>query len=99
MTSFEVDPDVLGSVADGLLASVDVARQVKDHRDSLKALASDAGDDTAQHAIHHFLDEWAYGCGCLIEDAEQMADRLGQTSRAYLETESKVTQAATIDGS
>jgi len=93
-TRFEVDPAVLGDVADGLLASVGVARQVKDHRDSLKVLAGDAGDTTAQDAIEQFLETWSHGCGCLIEDAEQMADRLGQTSKAYLETESKITQAA-----
>jgi hypothetical protein len=98
VTRFEVDPSVLGGVASELLASVSVAKQVKDHRDSLKAMADNAGDGTAQGAIGHFLDKWSYGCGCLIHDAEQMADRLSQTSKAYLETEGKITQAATVDG-
>jgi hypothetical protein len=97
MTRFEVDPDVLGDVAQGLLDSVEVARQVKDHGDSLKSMASDTGDDTAKGAIEHFIGEWSYGCGCLIEDAEQMADRLHQTSAAYLETETSITEAATVD--
>jgi hypothetical protein len=95
MTRFEVDPAVLADVAAGLHTSVEVARDVKHHRDSLKALASDAGDEAAQHAMHHFLDKWAYGCGCLVKDAEDMADRLRQVSQAYLDTESKITQAAT----
>jgi hypothetical protein len=98
MTRFEVDPSVLGTVASELLSSVAVARQVKDDRDSLKAMANDTGDGDAQEAIGHFLDKWSYGCGCLIEDAEQMADRLQQTSAAYLETETKITEAATVDG-
>jgi hypothetical protein len=97
MTRFEVEPDVLGDVAQGLLDSVRVARQVKDHGDSLKALASDAGDETAKHAMEHFIGRWSYGCGCLIEDAEQLADRLKQTSAAYLETETSITKAATVD--
>jgi hypothetical protein len=97
VTRFEVEPDVLGDVAQGLLDSVAVARQVKDHGDSLKALAGDAGDETAKHAMEHFIGRWAYGCGCLIEDAEQMADRLKQTSAAYLETETSITEAATVD--
>ena len=97
MTRFEVEPDVLGDVAQGLLDSVEVARQVMDHGDSLKALAADAGDETAKNAIEHFIGEWSYGCGCLIEDAEQMADRLRQTSAAYLETETSITEAATVE--
>lgn len=97
MTRFEVDPDVLGDVGQGLLDSVEVARQVKDHGDSLKALANDAGDDAAKSAMEHFIGRWSYGCGCLIEDAEQMADRLNQTSTAYLETETSIAEAATVD--
>lgn len=98
MARLEVDPDVLGDVASGLLRSVEVARQVKDHGDSLKSMASDAGDDDAKHAIEHFIGRWAYGCGCLIEDAEQMANRLNQTSKAYLETETSIAKAASVDG-
>lgn len=97
MTTFEVDPALLGDIGAGLLDSVEVARQVKHDGDALKALASDAGDDTAKDAIEHFIGRWSYGCGCLIEEAEQIADRLQQTSAAYQETETSITEAATVE--
>jgi hypothetical protein len=94
MPLIEVDPDSLGGVADRLLRSVEVAEEVKDHAGSLKDLAQDCGHGALREAVHSFLDAWGYGCGCLMEDARQVADRLAKTTRAYLDTEAKISQTA-----
>jgi sRNA-binding protein len=90
----EVDTDILGTVARRLTDSVEVARQIRDDRDSLSAYADAAGHDQLREAIRSFLDRWAYGCGCLVEDANQVADRLGRTATVYAETEATIAEAA-----
>lgn len=88
----EVDPHVLGQVAARLTEAVGVAREVEDRRDVLKSYSADAGDEALRSAVESFLDAWGYGCGCLVEDAEQLAERLGHTSRLYLEMESGIAE-------
>ncbi len=94
MPFIEVDPAVLGQVANRLLESVEVAHQVTENRDSLKALIEDAGHEGVRAAIGSFLDRWAYGCECLTEDALQVADRLAKTSKLYIKTEETIVRAA-----
>lgn len=94
MPFIEVDPGMLGQVAQRLIDSVEVARQVKDDRGALTDHVDAAGHDGLREAIHSFLDSWAYGCGCLIEDANQVANRLAQTTKVYIETEATIAQAA-----
>ncbi len=94
MPFIEVDPALLGQVAHRLLESVEVAHQVEDNSKSLNACANDVGHDGVRAAIGSFLDRWAYGCGCLTEDARQVADRLAKTTKLYIETEETVAKAA-----
>ncbi len=94
MPFIELDPTSLGGVADRLLRSVEVAEQVKDDAGSLKELAENPGHEQLAGAVSSFLDAWGYGCGCLMEDARQVADRLAKTTKLYLDTEAKISQAA-----
>ncbi len=91
-----VDPAVLVTVSARLLDSVEVAARVKDSRDELKA-AVDAEHDVVRGAVHSFLDQWAYGCECLIDDATQTAARLERASECYLEHEDALAAAYRVE--
>lgn len=90
----EVDPSTLSGIGYRLLQSAEVAREVNDGAGFLKDLADGAGDAGLRSAIHSFLDRWRYGCGCLVEDARQVADRLEKTSKLYMQTEATISGAA-----
>ncbi len=90
MPFIEVDPDSLGAVGQRLTDSVEVARQVHDDRGTLSGYADAAGHDGLRQAIHSFLDKWSYGCGCLVQDANQVAERLNKTAKVYVETEATI---------
>jgi hypothetical protein len=81
VVSFEVDPVVLGQVAGRLTEAVAVAEQVEHHRGSLEAGLGEVGDNELASSLSSFLDDWAYGCGLLAEDAKGLACRLAQASR------------------
>ena len=87
MPFLEVDPEGLVVLARRLDGAVDVAREVKDGRDGLKALAAAAGDRAVDGALCSFLDAWAHGCGCLVEDAQGLARCLGEAARVYVEVD------------
>ena len=87
MSFIEVDPEELRMLARRLDAVVEVAREVKHSRDGLKALASGAGDEGVREAFESFLDAWAHGCGCIVEDAEALAQHVAYASRIYVENE------------
>lgn len=76
------------------LRSVEVAEQVKNDAGSLKDLADNPGHEPLRDVVGSFLDAWGYGCGCLMEDARQVADRLDKTTRLYLDTEATISKAA-----
>ncbi len=84
---FEVDPSILEEIARRLVDSVEVAGEVKDKAGAVRPNPAEAGHEAVSGALDSFLDKWAYGCACLEEDAKQMAARLSQTSKLYLETE------------
>ena len=92
MTYIRVEPSVLSAVSTRLLDAVAVAEQVKNDRDGLKGLV-DGEHDVVRRAVHSFLDDWAYGCGCLIEDATQTAARLERAGECYLEVEDSLAAA------
>ncbi|MGH9247332.1 MAG: hypothetical protein ACRD29_24090 [Acidimicrobiales bacterium] len=89
---FEVQPWQLEDVSRRLLDAVAVADDVKNNRDALKAHLADPGDETFGGAASEFLDEWSYGCGCMTEDANQLAELLGQASAAYIEVEMAIAE-------
>jgi hypothetical protein len=95
---FEVNAHQLKDVSRRLVTAVDVADQVKNDRDTLKAHLADPGDDRFGSAASEFLDEWGYGCGCMTEDATALSDLLGQASGAYLQVEDLIVGGFTIDG-
>ncbi len=90
MPFIQVDPGILGTVATQLTDSVAIARDVHERRDTLKSHVANAGHEVLRFAVHSFLDTWGYGCGCLTEDAEQIAERLRNTSRLYLQAEESI---------
>ena len=83
----EVDPQALAGVGRRLTAAIAVVDQIREERDSLKALVEDCGDPALHDAACTFLDKWAYGVGCLEEDAQTLARLLTQSGRVYVETE------------
>jgi hypothetical protein len=97
MTYIKVNPGVLRDVATRLIESSAVAREVKDDRDGLKDRVSDE-HDVVRGAVESFLDEWAYGCECLLEDADQTSTRLSMASECYLEVEDVMSEGFSRDG-
>jgi hypothetical protein len=89
----EVDPGLLALVGARLTAAIEVVDQVRDERDSLKGLVSDCGHAQLHDASCEFLDEWAYGLGCLKEDAEALAEMLTQSGRVYIEMETQIARS------
>jgi hypothetical protein len=86
----EVAPETLAGVGERLTAAIGVVDQIKGERDSLKALVEDCGDDGLHDAACTFLDKWAYGVGCLEQDARTLASMLTQAGRVYLDTDTAI---------
>jgi hypothetical protein len=86
----EVDPGLLAGVGQRLTAAIGVVEQIKNERDSLKALVDDSGDDGLHDAACTFLDKWAYGVGCLEQDARTLAGLLTQAGRVYVDTDTAI---------
>jgi hypothetical protein len=95
---FEVDAYKLRDVSQRLTTAVGVADQVRNDRDSLKAYLADPGNEHFGDTASEFLDEWAYGLGCMKEAAEALAGLLDQASTAYIETETAITGMFETDG-
>jgi len=89
----EVDPGLLAIVGERLTAAIEVVDQVKDERDSLKGLVSDCGHPGVHDASCEFLDQWAYGVGCLKDDAKALADMLSLAGRVYLDMETQIAES------
>ncbi|MGH9244441.1 MAG: WXG100 family type VII secretion target [Acidimicrobiales bacterium] len=89
MTYIKVDPAVLRLVSQRLTDSIGVAREVDESRGNLKAHVG-GEQSTLRDAVNSFLDEWGYGCECLIEDATQTSRRLDHASQCYLEVEGDI---------
>lgn len=87
MTFIEVDPAMLGVVGERLVESVRIAGNVKEHHNRMAGHARNAGHPLVTDALGHFLSAWSYGCGCLVDDGNQMAERLDEASRVYLAVE------------
>ncbi len=90
MDSLQVDPASLSQLVDRLRDTAAVARQIHDHRGALESHLSGAGDDRLRAAVESFLAAWAYGCGLLADDAGELAARLAQARRLYVEVDSSM---------
>jgi hypothetical protein len=82
MTCVRVDPRLLEALARGLVEASAAAAHVRDRGGDLAARAS-AEHALVRTAIRSFVDRWAYGCGCLVDDATQTSVRLTAASGAY----------------
>ena len=98
MTSLEVDPAVLRATGRRLRAAVEVARDVEKDRSALTGLVADAGHDQVSESVQTFLDKWAHGIGCLIEDADTLASMLTDAGTAYGEVETAIARACGSGG-
>jgi hypothetical protein len=95
---FEVNPYRLESVSRRLTDAVGVADQVDNDRDTLKAHLVEPGSARFGDAASEFLDEWAYGCGCMKEDATRLAGLLDQAATGYIQTETAICDAVESNG-
>ena len=93
MSCLEVDPAVLRATGRRLRDAVEVARDVRSERSALTALVADAGHDQLSDSVRTFLDRWAHGIGCLIEDADTLATMLTDAGTAYGDVETSIAQA------
>lgn len=93
MSRFEVDPAFLLAIAAPLRDAVDVARQVKDDKESLKGLVDDCGSPDLEDAANEFVDEWGYGMGLIADDAETIAQMLEQAAAGYTEVDTGIAEA------
>ena len=93
MSQLEVDPAVLQATGRRLRAAVEVARDVRGERSALGALVADAGHDQLSESVQTFLDKWAHGIGCLIEDADTLASMLTEAGTVYGSIEASVARA------
>ena len=93
MSCLEVDPAVLQATGRRLRAAVEVARDVRSERATLTAMVADAGHDQLAESVRRFLDKWAHGIGCLIEDADTLATMLADAGTAYCQVETSIAQA------
>ena len=98
MTSLEVDPAVLRATGSRLRAAVEVARDVGKERGALTGLVTDAGHDQLSASVQTFLDKWAHGIGCLIEDADTLASMLTDAGTVYGRVETAIARACESGG-
>jgi len=96
--SLEVDPAVLQATGRRLRAAVEVARDVGKERSELTGLLTDAGHDQLSESVRMFLDKWAHGIGCLIEDADTLASMLTDAGTAYGRVETAIARACESGG-
>jgi len=93
VSSLEVDPAVLQATGRRLRAAVEVARDVRSERAALTGLVTDSGHDRLSESVRTFLDRWAHGIGCLIEDADTLATMLTEAGTVYADVEGSIAQA------
>jgi hypothetical protein len=94
----EVDPAVLRIAGRQLRAAVEVAHDVRHESARLTVLVADAGHERLSDAVDTFLDKWAHGIGCLIEDADKLATMLTEAGTAYGQVESSISRACEPGG-
>ena len=98
MTYLSVDPAVLRSTGRQLRAAVEVAHDVRHESARLTVLVADAGHERLSDAVQTFLDKWAHGIGCLIEDADRLATMLTEAGTTYGQVESSIARACEPGG-
>ena len=98
MSQLEVDPAVLQVTGRRLRAAVEVARDVRGERGALAAMVTDAGHDRVTESVQTFLDKWAHGIGCLIEDADTLASMLTEAGTVYGSVETSIARACDPGG-
>jgi hypothetical protein len=98
VSSLEVDPAVLQATGRRLRAAVEVAHDVRREHSSLAVLAADAGHERLSGTVTTFLEKWAHGIGCLIEDADTLASMLTDAGTAYGQVEAAIAGACESGG-
>jgi hypothetical protein len=69
---------------------VAVAREVAEERGRLGSLVTGCGTSRARVAAQQFVDEWAYGMGLVVEDAERLAGMLEAGAAGYTGVEGAI---------
>ncbi|HVX45399.1 MAG TPA: type VII secretion target [Mycobacteriales bacterium] len=93
MSLIRVDPDALKTLSREVSDGVGVAREVNKSHDAMAAHAAHAGHSGVAQGIADFLNDWSYGCGNLVEDADQLATLLRHAGAIYIDVDKEVAQA------
>ena len=94
MSYIEVDAQLLVQAGGRLRDAVTIASEVAGKKGELAALAGDAGHAGLTDTVHTFLETWAHGLGCLVEDAETLAGMLTDSGTVYVQVETQIVRAA-----
>lgn len=86
----EVEVATLRDTAANLRDAVGVAREVADEKASLTSGADDCGSPKLSSAVSDFVEEWSYGMGLVVEDAEKLAEMLEAGARGYAQHEESI---------
>jgi hypothetical protein len=79
----DVELATLQAAAAKLRDAVGVARAVAEERASVTAGAEDCGSAKLGAALSDFVEEWGYGMGLVVEDAEKLAKMLEAAAAGY----------------
>jgi hypothetical protein len=93
MSLIRVDPKLLAKLSREVSDGVGVAREVKKSHDAMAAHAAHAGHSGVAQGIADFLNDWSYGCGNLVDDADQLATLLRHAGAIYVDTDREVAMA------
>ncbi|MDP9071937.1 MAG: hypothetical protein M3N68_11815 [Actinomycetota bacterium] len=87
-----VDVAMLADTAADLRQAVGVAAEVAERRGELTSLVGDAGSAALSDAAAGFVEEWGYGMGLVVDDAEKLATMLGTAADTYARTEQAIVE-------
>ena len=85
-----VDVTMLSDTATNLRQAVGVAAEVAERKGELTSLVSDAGSATLAGAAREFVEQWGYGMGLIVDDAETLATMLGTAAEVFASTERSI---------
>lgn len=90
MSLIRVQPEVLKALSREVSEGVGVAREVDKKHDDMAAHAAHAGHSGVAQGIAEFLHDWSYGCGHLVDDADQLATLLQHAGAVYIDVDEEV---------
>lgn len=78
----------LAQTADEIVVVVEMATEIEKHHRRMASQISDCGNRELSDATYDFLDKWAYGMQVIAQDAQGLADALGDCAATYTQVDS-----------